>query len=156
MRTQRPEIPIVLIADLQHTVSVGDLAGRLSLAGYIPTTSTLGVASAALRLILAGGKYLPPTNQPAETPARPLSVKLTPREQVVLDLLEHGLPNKTIGKRLGMSPSTVKAHVHNIISKLNVRNRTEAAVARYINSASPAAVPPAAEGALADVIRLRR
>ena len=49
----------------------------------------------------------------------------------MLDLLERGLPNKLIAYRLGMSPSTVKAHVHNIIAKLRVRNRTEAAVARH-------------------------
>ena len=49
----------------------------------------------------------------------------------MLELLKCGLPNKIISYRLEMSPSTVKAHVHNIIVKLNVRNRTEAAVARY-------------------------
>ena len=49
----------------------------------------------------------------------------------MLELLEHGLPNKIIAYRLEMAQSTVKAHVHSIIAKLNVRNRTEAAVARY-------------------------
>ena len=38
------------------------------------------------------------------------------------------MANKIIAYRLSLSQSTVKAHVHNIISKLNVSNRTEAAV----------------------------
>jgi DNA-binding NarL/FixJ family response regulator len=81
---------------------------------------------------------LPPPgedNLPPELPRNVHAAKLTPRELAVLHLLERGLSNKMIGKHLGMSPSTVKAHVHNIISKLNVRNRTEAAVARYARSA---------------------
>jgi two-component system nitrate/nitrite response regulator NarL len=43
-------------------------------------------------------------------------------------MLEQGMANKIIAYRLSLSQSTVKAHVHSIISKLNVRNRTEAAV----------------------------
>jgi DNA-binding NarL/FixJ family response regulator len=39
------------------------------------------------------------------------------------------VPNKDIGDRLGMSLSSVKGHVHHIIRKLNVRNRTEVALA---------------------------
>lgn len=58
---------------------------------------------------------------------------LTAREQQVLSLLSEGQPNKTIAKHLDLSPSTVKLHIHHIIAKLGVRNRTEAAVA-YLGS----------------------
>ena len=46
----------------------------------------------------------------------------------VLELLMQGMANKIIAFRLGMSQSTVKVHVHSIIRKFNVRNRTEVAV----------------------------
>ena len=46
----------------------------------------------------------------------------------MLELLEQRMANKIIAFRLGLSQSTVKAHVHSIFSKLNVRNRTEATV----------------------------
>ncbi|MEO0931834.1 MAG: response regulator transcription factor, partial [Pseudomonadota bacterium] len=54
---------------------------------------------------------------------------LTTREVEVLSLLAEGAPNKAIAKDLDLSPSTVKLHIHHIIAKLGVRNRTEAAVA---------------------------
>ncbi len=54
---------------------------------------------------------------------------LTTRELEVLALLSKGAPNKVIAKSLSLSQSTVKLHIHHIISKLDVRNRTEAAVA---------------------------
>jgi DNA-binding CsgD family transcriptional regulator len=60
--------------------------------------------------------------------ATPVSV-LTARERAVLELLKTGKPNKIIAHKLGMSLSTAKIHVHNIIRKLKVKNRTEAVIA---------------------------
>jgi DNA-binding NarL/FixJ family response regulator len=55
----------------------------------------------------------------------------------VLEFLTQGMPNKIIAYRLGMSQSTVKVHVHNILNKLKVTNRTAAAVtARRMQTAS--------------------
>lgn len=53
---------------------------------------------------------------------------LTARETEVMGLLSYGAPNKSIAAGLGLSESTVKLHIHNIIEKLGVNNRTEAAV----------------------------
>lgn len=54
---------------------------------------------------------------------------VTPRELEVLQLLAEGLTNKQVGKRLGISARTVKTHVQNLLSKLDVPDRT-GAVAR--------------------------
>jgi NarL family two-component system response regulator LiaR len=52
---------------------------------------------------------------------------LTERERVVLALLVEGLNNTQIAGKLFVSPSTIKSHVSNILSKLGVTSRTEAA-----------------------------
>ncbi|WP_255553396.1 response regulator transcription factor [Maritimibacter sp. DP1N21-5] len=54
--------------------------------------------------------------------------KLTPRETEVLKLVASGQPNKVIARDLDVSCHTVKLHIHRIIAKLGVNNRTEAAV----------------------------
>jgi len=53
---------------------------------------------------------------------------LTPREREVLLQVARGRPNKVIARELGVSERTVKAHVHNILGKLGLTDRTQAAV----------------------------
>jgi DNA-binding NarL/FixJ family response regulator len=61
-------------------------------------------------------------SQPAAAP-----VALTEREEQLLSLLASGLSNKAIARSLSLSENTVKYHLKNILQKLNVHNRTEAA-----------------------------
>lgn len=61
------------------------------------------------------------------TQAAPLEPNLTERETELLDLLARGLTNKAIAQALSLSENTVKYHLKNILQKLNVHNRTEAA-----------------------------
>jgi len=53
---------------------------------------------------------------------------LTAREQAILRCLAGGLPNKLIGRELGITEGTVKVHVKNLLKKLSFRSRVEAAV----------------------------
>ena len=53
---------------------------------------------------------------------------LTRTENKVLELIVQIKTNKEIGRLLGISPATVKRHVENILRKLNLRNRLEAAI----------------------------
>ena len=141
IRANRADVPVVAILDADDDPAPGITLLDTRLQGCIPTSSSIGVAAAALQLVAAGGLYFPRTagqNEPPPDPAlrnvarqgltSSLVAKLTPRERAVLELLEQGMANKIIAYRLSLSQSTVKAHVHSIISKLNVRNRTEAAV----------------------------
>ena len=62
---------------------------------------------------------------------------LSERELEVLQWLASGAPNREIGRRLYITESTVKRHVYNIFGKLNVHNRTQAALqARKLGVAS--------------------
>lgn len=79
---------------------------------------------------------------PATTP-QPDAVKLTAREEQVLDLLAKGYLYKEIAEALSISYDTVHAHIRKIYEKLHVRSRTEA-VAKHLSRAR--LVPPPATG----------
>ena len=66
-------------------------------------------------------RHLPITNVPR------LTRDLSPREKEVLELVAIGEDNKAIAERLVLAPGTVKRHLHNILEKLQARNREEAA-----------------------------
>jgi two-component system, NarL family, nitrate/nitrite response regulator NarL len=63
----------------------------------------------------------------ATTPSAATS-RLTPREREIAELLGDGHTNKAIAQQLGIEPTTVKNHVHNILEKLQVSRRTDAAL----------------------------
>jgi DNA-binding NarL/FixJ family response regulator len=84
-----------------------------------------------VRSVAAGGAPLDPTvarcllgdlRQQASTDG------LTDREREVLELVRQGLPNKSIARRLQITERTVKAHVTNILQRLGVSDRTQAAL----------------------------
>ena len=63
-----------------------------------------------------------------EPESRPGWEALTSREQEVAALVAEGRTNQQIGTRLGIAARTAEAHVHNIMTKLDVRSRAEVAV----------------------------
>lgn len=146
LRDAVPNLAIVIVLDESDLATGQQTALTLGAQGFIPMSTSLQVAAAALHLVIAGGCYYPHpttaatsrpmTNGRPSKPLPPVSVSLTPRERIVFDLLCQGLANKMIARRLGMAVSTVKIHVHHIIDKLQVHNRTEVAVWRHIASSS--------------------
>ena len=62
------------------------------------------------------------------TPGNDLFESLSTREREVLALIAEGLSNQAIAERLGIGEKTVKTHVSNVLGKLNVSDRTQAAV----------------------------
>lgn len=80
----------------------------------------------AVRQVGSGKRLLAPAAA-ARLAERVASSELTEREQAVLAILVEGKSNAAIGRELGITESTVKAHVNNILGKLGVRQRTEAA-----------------------------
>ena len=66
--------------------------------------------------------------QALRSPPRQAVVELTDRERQVLKTIAAGLSNKVIGHKLGITEGTVKVHVKNLLHKLGLRSRVEAAV----------------------------
>ena len=60
------------------------------------------------------------------------AVKMTKREQEVVNLIAEGRSNKEIGKLLHLSPFTVKSHVHNILEKMALHSRLQ--IANYVHT----------------------
>jgi len=137
LRTRLPDVPVVVLSD-KHNVEEVNWALTHGVRGYIPTSVESEIAVAALKLISAGGTFVPADalrsstdkqERKAESARRVRSdeVDLTPRELSVVDLLREGKPNKLIAAQLKMQESTVKVHVRNILRKLHAANRTHAA-----------------------------
>jgi DNA-binding NarL/FixJ family response regulator len=103
-------------------------------AGFIPKSAPRAVMLSALRLVLAGGVYLPPELMQAPPPSAARNAApdnlgaLTERQREVLMRLSQGLSNKQIARDLGLSENTVKVHVAAILRALGASNRTEAAL----------------------------
>jgi DNA-binding NarL/FixJ family response regulator len=157
LRVRLPEASAVVLSDRDDVEEVNRALAH-GVRGYIPTSLECEVAVAALRLIGAGGTFVPadalrsttarPDDQPeGERQRRTDGLDLTPRELSVIDLLREGKSNKLIARQLDMQESTVKVHVGNILKKLNAANRTHAAfVANRLlgQDVEPAALPNSA------------
>lgn len=84
------------------------------------------VISSDMQLVAAQGSPAAPS------PAAPSpAARLTPREEEVLDLLREGFTNNEIGRLLGISTRTARAHVAAVIEKLDVVDRTQAVARGY-------------------------
>ena len=84
----------------------------------------------AIKTVHGGQPYTPPHIVRTLSDHNPDS-ELTPREMEVLGLLIKGLSNKEIGDVLGCTENTAKFHIKNILGKLEVNDRTEAATAAF-------------------------
>jgi two-component system, NarL family, nitrate/nitrite response regulator NarL len=126
MLAKQPDMPFVVISGQGDAKTISDLVD-LGIAGVIPKSLDAKVVEAAINLVLAGGRYLPP--QVAELAAsRRLAtdVALTNQQIKVLEHLVEGKTNKEIAKSLGVAPSTINFHVDSILERLDARNRSEA------------------------------
>ncbi len=120
-------------------------AMRAGARGYVLKGATQEEIVRAIRAVAAGEAIFSPSvasrvlaylSGPPRT-AAPFP-ELTPREREVLDLIAAGLPNATIGARLGLAAKTVSNHTSAIFAKLQVAGRSEAIVrARTVGLGNP-------------------
>ena len=104
--------------------------------GFIPTNVSLEVAIEAIRLVKAGGTYVPASSllasrvvatQPGVREKPNGHGIFTERQFAVIEALRMGKANKIIAHDLNMRESTVKVHIRNIMRKLHATNRTQVA-----------------------------
>ncbi|MDD4880172.1 MAG: response regulator transcription factor [Gallionellaceae bacterium] len=131
-RASFPHIPVGVLSATDERMSIQRLLGK-GVLGYICKSSPSEVILSALRLMLAGGVYIPPTmldNQPGNGQTVVLGTgqqeSLTRRQVEVLRELAKGLKNKQIAHNLNVTEGTVKIHLATIFRALNVNSRTEA------------------------------
>jgi DNA-binding NarL/FixJ family response regulator len=134
-RKKFPQVPVVVLsatADRRLILAALEAGVR----GYITKTAKPDVMIAALRLIAAGGIYVPPEalEEPAEQPPAPRrrlarELDLTERQRDVLRLMLKGYNNERIAAELAIAPNTVKQHAHAIFMAFGVSTRAEAVIA---------------------------
>jgi len=135
-----PRILILTTFDLDEYVYDALCAGA---SGFLLKDVTAERLFDAVRVIAAGEALLAPTvtrrlisefalmrHRPDARPAAVLAA-LTPRETQVLRLVAEGLSNQEISARLVVTEETVKTHVSRVLSKLGLRDRTQAVVTAY-------------------------
>ncbi|MEI7753557.1 MAG: response regulator transcription factor [Actinomycetota bacterium] len=131
LATKAPQVSIIALTttgDPQQVNAALD-AGAM---GYMLKDVEPEVLVANIRAVAVGGLALSPSIAAnlfkAGRGPRAIYDSLTPREQEILLLIAAGNPNKQIGRALGISDKTVKAHCGRIFQRLGVRDRTQAAV----------------------------
>ncbi len=137
--SEAPRILVLTTFDLDEHVYDALRAGA---SGFLLKDGTAERLFDAVRVIAAGEALLAPgitrrlisefaTQRPV-SPASSASLRsLTPRETEVLRLVTEGLSNLEIADRLTITEETVKTHVGRVLSKLGLRDRTQAVIAAY-------------------------
>ena len=135
LRTRYPRLPVVIVSGHEDAKIITE-ALSYGVAGFIPKSVRKSELANAIRSVMEGAIYVPETYEisPPDTDSidradmvQRLS-KLTPQQLRVLQMLRQGLLNKQIAYELQVGETTVKAHVSEILRKLNVYSRTQAVI----------------------------
>ena len=146
-----PDSPVVILNDnLCSNTLASCLAAGAS--GYLMKDISLDALLISLPLVVLGEKVFPthlaallvngvanavPANIPSDN-----SFGLSEREMQILQCLVQGDSNKLIANRLSITEATVKVHMKSLLRKINVSNRTQAAIWALNNGLLPGGTPP--------------
>jgi DNA-binding NarL/FixJ family response regulator len=152
-QNQVPQVPVVVVADSDNLSFVRELIDS-GVRGYIPTSFDFATFKEAIQFVAAGGTFVPAsvlhhrengqvsdvggTDRKGINAVAPqngndsqehmAAADFTPRELAVISHLRDGKPNKSIARELAICEGTVKIYVRRIMKKLQVDNRTQAAL----------------------------
>ena len=144
VRTIAASYPVVKVVMLTVSEDEEDVTAalRAGARAYVLKGVAARELVGILRSVAAGEVYVTPslaasllfelTGGPGSAAASPLDL-LTERERQILERVATGDSNKEIGAQLSLSEKTVKHHMTNILQKLQVRNRVEAAIIAQSN-----------------------
>ena len=129
IRQQFPQVKVIVLTSFKEGELIKNAleAGAI---GYLLKDVSADELARSIRAAYSGRATLSPEAaqslvQTSNLPPPP-GLDLTEREREVLALMVEGLNNTQIAGRLTVSPSTIKSHVSNVLSKLGVASRTEA------------------------------
>lgn len=135
-RSHFPALPVVALGTGEEVDEVVPVL-EAGAAGYLTRDDPLRAVADTLAAVARG--EMPASRRVAAALGRrvaelaasrreaPALERLTARERAVLELIADGMSNKEIARHLAVRPLTVKNHVHNLLQKLEVRRRGEAA-----------------------------
>lgn len=137
LKKKAPEARFVVISASEDNKNIKKaLADGIS--GYIPKRSDTKVLTSALKLILDGGTYLPPSilehanaglfGEHGSESKTKNGKTLTPRQSEVLSYVAEGMSNKQIAYKMGVSEATVKLHINALLRAVGATNRTQAVI----------------------------
>lgn len=128
---EAPEAHFVVMSASEDAKTIRQVMEK-GISGYITKRSEAKIISAALKLILEGGTYLPPILLDGIASNKNIpenkNGNLTARQFEVLEYISKGLSNKQIAYEMGVSEATVKLHINAMLKALNATNRTQALV----------------------------
>jgi len=141
LKYMAPEIPILIISSMTDPLYMAR-AIELGAEGFFSKGVTPTELIAAIETILSGERLHTQPRQsdnppapsvpgfafPKEKPNSPVEEDFTDQERLILSLISMGNNNRTIMEKLHISKNTLKTHSRNIYSKLDVTDRTQAAI----------------------------
>lgn len=144
VRREHAAIPVVIVSASEASGEMREVLDA-GASGFIPKSFGRTELIAALKLVLAGGVFVPQAalaapggGEGSPERRRQRASRLTERQLEVLSLMARGLTNKEICGVLSIAENTVKTHVKAILEALEATNRTEAAVlARELDLKAP-------------------
>jgi DNA-binding NarL/FixJ family response regulator len=133
---RHPQIPLVVVSGSEQRDDI-ERVMEFGAVGFVSKMTSGKVMLSALRMVLAGGVYLPPQlllqtmaamdHGPADKrSSRTNEFGLTARQMEVLRHLSEGKPNKDIARAMNLAEGTVKIHVAAVFQALRVNSRLEA------------------------------
>ena len=135
VKEERPRTAVIMLTMHDNPTYLRD-AVRAGAAGYLLKDVSKDGLIDAIRQVATGGAFIESQmlrgmlseRKPSGAAPSPAVKNLTKREREILTLVAEGMSNREIAERLVLSPETVKSHVAAILEKLNVSDRTQAAI----------------------------
>ena len=132
LRAKYPAIPTVIVS---ANDDVGTIRRALDLgaSGFFPKRYGIETLRDAIMKVMDGGVWIPPDTDLSIVDPDMMRLghgilALTPRQVRVLMMLSEGLPTRQMASELGVTEETIKAHVSDILQKLDVESRTQAVI----------------------------
>ena len=134
IKEQQPEMPVLMLSTYDNPTYIAQAMAQ-GASGYLLKGSNREEIIEKIRAVASGQSVWTSDElrrfgrkSASASPNGDLEITLTRREREVLEQVAHGLTNKQIGQQLHISAETVKEHIQNILRKIGVSDRTQAAV----------------------------